>query len=115
MFLPLPLPPPLLPLLDFLDRESAAADEAMELRSRLQNGAEDIKKEKLFRQLNWAALYNKHAHIFNFETKPPKPPASPSSRQSRSKQKQFYYPDSAEEGPAPSLGKERDIELFGDF
>jgi len=69
----------------------------------LKNGAEDIKKHKWFRGLNWAALYNKQL--------PPPPGAlTPELRDDDDRRYFAKYPDSVEEsGPLLEAKKQ---ELF---
>ena len=64
----------------------------------LKNGAEDIKKHKWFRGLNWAALYNKHMQ----------PPSGPPSHFAEDDHSNFpAYPDSVEEsGPLLEVAKQ---------
>jgi len=70
----------------------------------LKNGAEDIKKHKWFRGLNWAALYNK-------QLEPYMVPECEGPADTRQYDK---YADSAEES-GPVLQASQDAELFGNW
>ena len=64
----------------------------------LKNGAEDIKKHKWFRGLNWAALYNKQME----------PPMVPDLRSDDDTRYYATYPDSVEEsGPLLTAPKQK--------
>ena len=70
----------------------------------LKNGAEDIKKHKWYRGLNWAALYNKQmAATIVPDTNSP----DDTGQYDR-------YADSVEES-GPLLNVSKDQELFGQF
>jgi len=70
----------------------------------LKNGAEDIKKHKWFRGLNWAALYNKQM---------PPPLGSPELSGDDDHSKFASYPDSVEEsGPFLESGKQSQFEYW---
>jgi len=70
----------------------------------LKNGAEDIKKHKWFRGLNWAALYNKQMEAYII-------PAVTSNDDTSQYDK---YADSVEES-GPMLDASTDKECFSDF
>jgi len=70
----------------------------------LKNGAEDIKKHKWYRGLNWAALYNKNIPAY----------LVPEVSGENDTSQYDNYADSVEEsGPLLNAGK--DAELFGCF
>lgn len=75
------------------------------MRPRARAGAEDIKRHKWFRGLNWAALYNKQlaAHIV------------PSVKSSSDTSQYDRYPDSDDDRGPPLLDPAKDRELFGAF
>ena len=75
----------------------------------LKNGAEDIKKHKWFRGLNWAALYNKHLQP------PLEGVVSVPAIASHADVANFRpYPTSSEEN-GPVLDPEKDTSLFGNW
>jgi len=70
----------------------------------LKNGAEDIKKHKWFRGLNWAALYNKQM---------PPPLGTPDLSADDDVSKFAVYPDSVEEsGPFLESGKQAQFDYW---
>ena len=70
----------------------------------LKNGAEDIKKHKWYRGLNWAALYNKQMDAY----------IVPECRSADDTSQYDTYADSVEES-GPLLNASKDMELFGQF
>ena len=69
----------------------------------LQNGAEDSKKHKWFRGLNWAALYNKQME----------PPMVPDLRSDDDTRYYATYPDSVEEsGPLLTPQKQKMFDFW---
>jgi len=70
----------------------------------LKNGAEDIKKHKWYRGLNWAALYNKQMTAF----------IVPDVQSNDDTSQYDKYADSVEES-GPLLNTQKDQELFGGF
>ena len=70
----------------------------------LKNGAEDIKKHKWYRGLNWAALYNKQMQAF----------IVPDVQSNDVTSQYDKYADSVEES-GPLLNAQKDAELFGGF
>jgi len=69
-----------------------------------KNGAEDIKKHKWYRGLNWAALYNKQMDAY----------IVPECRSADDTSQYDTYADSVEES-GPLLNASKDMELFGQF
>eukprot|EP00967_Tisochrysis_lutea_P005772 scaffold6845_cov41-Tisochrysis_lutea.AAC.3 len=70
----------------------------------LKNGAEDIKKHKWYRGLNWAALYNKNMQAF----------IVPDVNSNDDTSQYEKYADSIEES-GPLLNPAKDAEFFGTF
>ena len=70
----------------------------------LKNGAEDIKKHKWYRGLNWAALYNKQMDAY----------IVPEVTSNDDTSQYDKYADSVEES-GPLLNASKDQELFGQF
>ena len=70
----------------------------------LKNGAEDIKKHKWYRGLNWAALYNKQLEAF----------IVPEVKSKDDTSQYDNYADSVEES-GPLLNPTKDAEFFQGF
>ena len=86
-----------------LIRRLLMADKAKRIGS-MKNGAEDIKKHKWYRGLNWAALYNKQLEAY----------IVPNVTSYQDTSQYDKYADSVEES-GPLLSTARDEELFGSF
>jgi len=87
-----------------LIRKLLTADRSKRI-GNLKNGAEDIKKHKWNRGLNWAALYNKQLQAF----------IVPDVKSNDDTSQYDTYADSLDEDGGARLNPEKDRELFGTF